>query len=313
MQEVISSCEDVSAQPNRFLRPLRVLSVVDGDPNDRVERAAAQSSSIHLVRCTSNRLRDHLQGQESIDAVWVTVQEFDLKTSGMLEYLKSFHPKVAVILLLPAEGGVQGLPDDVDHVSCDQSLSAFRLIHATRHASYRSQLPRKGATPATLDARAVGSRELPVTSRLYGQVALRDARPSTFEEVVEDYRSVLAVGALPSQVRDEDPLSQALQQIARTLGFLRATHQDVIQIHSTCMVRLLDEASGVDRGECQERARRLVLELMGHLVTYYRDQCAGSDLSRPPEGHARVDLDGGSGSLDVSLSKPPRNNSFFIS
>jgi hypothetical protein len=70
-------------------------------------------------------------------------------------------------------------------------------------------------------------------------------------------------------------VSDALHQLAGRLGALRAGPRDVVELHTTVMRRRLATVTAEQAEAYGEEGRLLVLELMGHLVSYYRGYALG--------------------------------------
>jgi hypothetical protein len=89
------------------------------------------------------------------------------------------------------------------------------------------------------------------------------------------YAQILGNAVNERNFKVDHKTSQALHDLADELGSLSAGPRDVIDLH----VRALrDVLAGVDREEGSalvEEGRLLVLELMGHVVTYYRSYTLG--------------------------------------
>jgi PAS domain-containing protein len=118
-----------------------------------------------------------------------------------------------------------------------------------------------------------GFRKTNVTARLYGVVPLVEAFPDTFQELVNSYKE-LWERALEQQVyRVEHNISGRLTAIAETLGFYKASPRDVVDIHVTALREKSREESSVEKREAYTgEGWMLVLELMGHLASFYRNR-----------------------------------------
>ena len=71
--------------------------------------------------------------------------------------------------------------------------------------------------------------------------------------------------------------------MADELGFLKAGPRDVVQIHRAVLKKKTREVVIAKAQAYAEEGRLLALELMGHLVSYYRDnlpQTASSNANK---------------------------------
>jgi DNA-binding response OmpR family regulator len=108
------------------------------------------------------------------------------------------------------------------------------------------------------------------TARAYGVEPLRRAVPGRFDELVRRYEGLLDA-ALEERTYKVDPGSpDVLRALADDLGFLRAGPRDILDLHTTALKNKLAGAVPRRAQAYVEEARLMVLELMGHLVRYYR-------------------------------------------
>ena len=69
--------------------------------------------------------------------------------------------------------------------------------------------------------------------------------------------------------------TDSLHAIADRLGTLSAGPRDVIDVHLAGLRQRLAQSAASEGAAIAEEARLLVLELMGHVVTYYRNHTLG--------------------------------------
>jgi DNA-binding NarL/FixJ family response regulator len=101
---------------------------------------------------------------------------------------------------------------------------------------------------------------------------LRVALPDVFAELVGRYGEILDLTVEHVLQRRPLALEDRLQELAATAAELRAGPRDVIDLHAAVMKQREGE-QGAQRMKIYLAEGRLrVLELMGHLVTYYRDR-----------------------------------------
>lgn len=145
------------------------------------------------------------------------------------------------------------------------TLAARSLRHAVEVARVRAVLARhKEEWPASLGGGA-GSRPAP----------LRDAFPERFSELARDYGEILDRAVEQILQRRPVLLEENVQTLARAAAELRAGPRDIIELHATVM-KLREAEHGPQRMKLYVAEGRLrLLELMGHLVTFYRDRWLG--------------------------------------
>lgn len=100
--------------------------------------------------------------------------------------------------------------------------------------------------------------------------SLRTALPRTFDELVEDYGRLLDHAVDRVLYRVEHTLDLDMGQLARRAGELRAGPRDVIEIHAAA-IKAKEQEAGPQRMRLYAAEGQVrLLELMGHLVTFYR-------------------------------------------
>ena len=113
------------------------------------------------------------------------------------------------------------------------------------------------------------------TAETYGLVPLHQASPHVFRQLVHHYSDLMEL-ALEKQVfKVEHDISGKLCAIADELGAFKAGPRDVVEIHSSALKGKSSEASHTKTQAYAEEGRIMVLELMGHLVSYYRTYAPG--------------------------------------
>jgi DNA-binding response OmpR family regulator len=123
----------------------------------------------------------------------------------------------------------------------------------------------------------------PVTSRSYGTVPLREAQPKMFQELIGGFEQLFDLALQRTQYRVGAEVLDTVQALSDRLGFLRAGPRDVIDIYSAALKRKTAGAPVPRARAFIEEGRLLVLELMGHLVSYYRS-AACAPVRRAPAG-----------------------------
>lgn len=129
--------------------------------------------------------------------------------------------------------------------------------------------------------RVANRNALHVTAQLFGSGSLRETAPADFAELVERYAELLDLALDQRLYRVEHNVPQQLRSLADQLGMLRANPRDIVEIHGLALRRKMSLASRSSAQALVEEGRLIVLELMGHLVSFYRSYALGA---RPPHG-----------------------------
>ena len=112
-----------------------------------------------------------------------------------------------------------------------------------------------------------------VTGRMYGVVSLRDGFSDAFSELVCSYEEVMDFALEQQAYKVKHDISGLLAAIAESLGFYKAGPRDVVDIHTTALKEKSLKAATVEKRKAYAREGWVtVLELMGHLVSFYRDR-----------------------------------------
>ncbi len=114
------------------------------------------------------------------------------------------------------------------------------------------------------------SAPAPVTAQRFGAGPLRERLPDAFDALLLGYAGVLEHALEQRIYRVDHAVSAELGSLAEQLGTLQAGPRDVLDLHTRVLKRRLVTVSIEEAAGYTEEGRLLVLELMGHLVTYYR-------------------------------------------
>jgi CheY-like chemotaxis protein len=109
--------------------------------------------------------------------------------------------------------------------------------------------------------------------------SLRAASPAAFDGLVEDYGRLLHQMLDQREYRVDHHTSEGLRALAGRFGALGAGPRDVVEVHGAALRRLGAGQPARRAHALAEEGRLSALELMGHLVSYYRRQALG-----PPDG-----------------------------
>lgn len=117
-----------------------------------------------------------------------------------------------------------------------------------------------------------------VTAQMFGVISVRDSLPVLFNELVERYQKILDLVLEERAFKVDHNLSDELRALAELLGQVKAGPRDVIEIHSTALKAKTQDGPRPKAQAYVEEGRLLVLELMGYLVSTYRNYSLGLKL-----------------------------------
>jgi PAS domain-containing protein len=118
-----------------------------------------------------------------------------------------------------------------------------------------------------------------ITASVFGILPLRKSSPHVFDELLRQYENSIEHAIEQRAYRVEHDISAELRALAERLGFLRAGPRDVIEIHSNALQSKSKDTTPLKVQAYTEEGRLLVLELMGYLVSYYRNHSLGISKS----------------------------------
>lgn len=114
-----------------------------------------------------------------------------------------------------------------------------------------------------------------ITASMFGMHSLRESAPLVFEELVRSYATIMEQAMEQRAFKVKHDVSEGLRSMAERLGFLRAGPRDVVDIHSIMLQDKSRDANPIKAQAYIEEGRLMALELMGYLVSYYRNYSLG--------------------------------------
>jgi len=144
------------------------------------------------------------------------------------------------------------------------------------HFALRQLLRASGATERELQLfESVSDAPVPLTAQRYGRAPIREALPAEFAELAERYRELLDLALQEHVYKVNHQVSERLRSIADRLGGMSAGPRDVIDLHVAALRERLNAAAADEGSELVDVGRMMVLEMMGHVVSYYRSITLG--------------------------------------
>lgn len=269
--------------------PPAVLNVNDDDANRFALSMTLRRAGYRVEEACTGAEALRLVGASHPDLIVLDVQLPDIDGFEVCRRIKA-DPRTAAIPVLQLsahyiqeEDRLHGLVSGADGYLI-QPVEPPELI-----ASIRGLLRmRRAEDAARQSARRVEQleRELRELERLAASSApaagrgpqprpLREGHPDAFAELVTRCGDLLDLALQQQKYKVETDVSAALQDLGDRLGALGAGPRDVIEVYGTALKSRSAGAIAARARAYLDEGRLLVLELMGHLVAYYRD--------RPPE------------------------------
>lgn len=109
------------------------------------------------------------------------------------------------------------------------------------------------------------------TAEIYGNRLIKDEYPEIFQRMVSQYSDIIRVMVDNRIYKVQDSPKNKLTGLSGELGFLKATPRDVIIIHKEAIKVMTDSTPSKKTNLIKEEGRIALIELMGYLVSYYRN------------------------------------------
>ncbi|NWJ94510.1 MAG: response regulator [Chloroflexi bacterium] len=266
--------------------PTKILLVED-NPEDAqllreilVQSGDNQFQLIHLKHL--EEALDYLSGE----SIGIILLDLSLPNDSWLEAMVRIHhaaPDVPVIVMAETENSAMaisavraGAQDYLIKGQIVASLLVRVLRYATEHYKLLADLEQtqqREQQEREIQTLELFSSFLPtsVTAQTFGLGPLRNSLPEIFDDLVQRYSNLLDLALEQRLYKVEYAVSEALRALSERLGFLKSGPRDVVEIHSTALKKTLKGVTPQKAQAYTEEGRWMVLELMGYLVSYYRN------------------------------------------
>ena len=114
-----------------------------------------------------------------------------------------------------------------------------------------------------------------VTAEMFGMMHLRKKLPDIFNGMARRYGDLMDLALEQQAYKVEHDISGSLRSLAQEIGFLKGGPRDVVEIYSTALKEKTHGATTQKVQAYTEEGRLMALELMGHLVSFYRNYSLG--------------------------------------
>ncbi len=215
----------------------------------------------------------------------VALVDLRLPDSDGLATLEAILAKAPTLPIVVLTGGGH----DMDLSALEAGAQDYMLKDAMTprhlHTSLQYAIVRAKLLESQLnrDARAAADREFleggqergaPVTAAMVGVRDLRQADPHAFKEFVRKFCELLELSFEEQRLKVRHGISNQLRELAQSMGALRASHVDVVDL----LRQAVEEMPVEDENRkdwLMFEARHRGFQIMGFLVAYYRAQSIG--------------------------------------
>lgn len=123
-------------------------------------------------------------------------------------------------------------------------------------------------------------RKSVITSEYLGVKPLRTALADMFEEFVGKYEEWMELAIEKELFKVDNDISVLMQTMAERLGFFNAGPRDLVDIHVKALQHKTEKLSSRKAQIYADAGRMMLLELMGYLLSFYRNRCVGNTTIR---------------------------------
>lgn len=226
----------------------------------------------------------------TVDVVLLDLSLPDSQGLDSLSVFGEHHRELPIVVLTgqaDEHDGLRALSLGAEDYLLKSGLERNLLVRTLRYARERRALrcqleallekERQDREQAAL-ARLLSPPRTTVTAALYGVRDLTESSPKLFGELVRRYGAVLEARFAAIDRAGERPAVRELQAISESLGLVGAGPRDVIRIHQEALRLNTGSAAETLARAMSHEGRLILVELMGHLLAWYRCQVTGLAL-----------------------------------
>ncbi len=212
---------------------------------------------------------------KALEHEWLTVMHPDDLArfqDDLQSQLLSNQSVVYEYRIFSKSGALRWLRDYMQPIWDDNEDRVVSILGAVQDITHQKQVEHARERELRTLEKLSGAPRAAITAVTYGLQSLHEAQPDTFDALVQVYDELLE-DALEAQIYHvESHLSEHLRSLATRLGSLRAGPRDIVELHARALRRKADSSvSGLKVQAYTDEGRLMLIELMGYLVTYYRN------------------------------------------
>ena len=251
------------------------ILLVDDDLNSLSAYARIlELADYEVLSATTGEECLRLAKAEHPDLILLDVRLPDLDGLEVCRGIKS-DPETAQILVINVTGVSTSQDDEAAGIEAGADAYLPKPVHLrTLLAHVQTLLGAKQAENVRELERLQQfplSRQATITAQSFGLLPLRESLPGLFDELVQAYGELLDAALEQRIYKVNSQLSEKLRALGDQLGFIKAGPRDIVQIHHVALQKKATHVTLSKARAYLEEGRLLVLELMGHLVSYYRN------------------------------------------
>jgi DNA-binding response OmpR family regulator len=264
------------------------ILIVDDDP----DIAGAFS---HLLQLADYEVLYAATGQECLrmaraerpDLILLDVRLPDLNGLEVCRRIKA-DPELAWIVVINVTGIRTSKDDEAEGIEAGADAYLSKPVHLRTLLAHVQTLlrARQAETAREIDSLEQFPRlpQAAVAAQSFGLTPLREGLPNLFDELVQHYGELLDLALEQRVYKVNYQLSESLRALGDQLGFIKAGPRDVVQIHRAALLKKAANVTVSKSRAYLEEGRLLILELMGNLVSYYRNYALSVRVGATSDG-----------------------------
>jgi DNA-binding response OmpR family regulator len=272
-------------------KPLEVLLIEDNPGDTRLIRemiADTRTTDFNLVSANTLKAARQMLPGHDIDVILLDLSLPDSRGLDTFNAIRECLPEAPIVVLTALddedtaiEALHKGAQDYLVKGQVDGELLSRSLRYAVERQRLLSELDSARERQEQLrEMRSLERLAAPHEAALGAEPEppppLHTVAPIKFAALSQAFGDLLDDALEESVHKTERVVTQELRLMAELMGFLEAGPRDVIDVYCTAVRNKTHDADpGKARAYTQE-ARLMVLELMGHLASYYQTLSLGS-------------------------------------
>ena len=256
------------------MHKLKIL-IVDDDPDiaDALT-LILQSAEYDVISAATGQECLQIARAERPDLILLDVRLPDINGLEVCRRIKT-DPELARIAVINVTGMRTSKDDEVEGIEAGADAYLTKPVHLRTLLAHMQTLLRARQTETTREIESLEQfPRLPhasVAAQSLGLTPLRESLPDLFDELVQHYGDLLDQALEQRVYKVNYQLAESLRALGDQLGLIKAGPRDVVQIHHAALLIKAANVTGSKARAYIEEGRMLILELMGNLVSYYRN------------------------------------------
>jgi DNA-binding response OmpR family regulator len=256
------------------MQKLKILIVDDDLDIAEAFTHVLQSAGYDVISAATGQECLQIARAERPDLILLDVRLPDINGLEVCRRIKT-DPELARIAVINVTGLRTSKDDEVEGIEAGADAYLTKPVHLRTLLAHVQTLLRARQTETAREFESLEQfPRMPhaaVAAQSLGLTPLRESLPDLFDELVQHYGELLDQALEQRIYKVNYQLAESLRALGDQLGFIKAGPRDVVQIHHAA---LLKKAANVTVSKSRvyiEEGRMLILELMGNLVSYYRN------------------------------------------